>query len=348
MYLYPWAHSLVHAPTVGNTECGHSGLKCTLRRAPASQYIVAFLSYGGRTYSKELPNAWADYFADLATPTSHKAESAFYIYQSIMAQYCSMLRDSSGKSVTFTLEEVSEAVKSLKCNKAAGPDELDPEHLIYGGELLLEHLTLLFNAIMEAIYIPSSFLHGLVVPIPKGHNKDLSLPNNYRGITILSNLSKVLEKILLLKIHQQDSPPVLNPLQGGFREQVGCIHTAFILQEAIQSLREKGKKAYVTYLDVRKAFDTVWHQGLLVKLHQKGIQGPIWRIINKWYTSSTSSVIWDNQQSRPFPCHQGKGVFSPPSCIASLWTSCWTTWPSQALVYQLMMYTAALQCMLTT
>jgi len=44
---------------------------------------------------------------------------------------------------------------------------------------------------------------------------------------ILSNLSKVLEK-LILKIHQQDSPPVSNPLQGSFREQVGCIYTAFI------------------------------------------------------------------------------------------------------------------------
>ena len=107
---------------------------------------------------------------------------------------------------------------------------------------------------MEATYIASSFLHGLVVPIPKGHNKDLSLPNNWRGITILSNLSKVLEKLLLLKIHQQDSPPVLNPLQGGFREQVGCIHNAFILQEATQSLCEKGKKAYIAYLDVRKGF----------------------------------------------------------------------------------------------
>ena len=82
---------------------------------------------------------------------------------------------------------------------------------------------------------------------------------------------------------------------------MGCVHTAFILQEAIQLLREKGKKAYVTYLDVRKAFDTVWHQGLHVKLHQKGIRDPICQIINKWYTSSTSSVIWDNQQSKPFP-----------------------------------------------
>ena len=100
-----------------------------------------------------------------------------------MAQYCSLLRDSSDESVSFTLEEVSEAVK---CNTAARTDELDPEHLIYSHELLLEHLTLLFNAIMDATHIPSSFLHGLVCTIPKGHNKDLSLPNNYWDITILS------------------------------------------------------------------------------------------------------------------------------------------------------------------
>ncbi len=43
VYLYPWAHSLVHAWTVGSTECGHSGLKCTPRRAPASRLIVVFI-----------------------------------------------------------------------------------------------------------------------------------------------------------------------------------------------------------------------------------------------------------------------------------------------------------------
>ena len=130
---------------------------------------------------------------------------------------------------------------------------------------------------------------------------------------------------------------------------MGCIHTAFILQEAIQSLRKKGKKAYVAYLDVRKAFDTVWHQGMLVKLHQKGIQGPIWQIINKWYTSSTSSVISDNQQSRPFPCRQSVrqgGVL----CLFLYCLFVDELLDNLALVYmcQLMMYTVALQCMLTT
>ena len=141
--------------------------------------------------------------------------------------------------VSFTLDEVSECISSLKQHKAAGPDAIEPEYLIYGGETQKVHLAALFNAIVAEEYIPEAFQLGMVIPIPKGY-KDLSVPGNYRGITILSNVSKVFEKLLLLKISQQSSPPppTLKPLQGGFQENLGCIHSALILQEATQSLRD--------------------------------------------------------------------------------------------------------------
>ena len=94
--------------------------------------------------------------------------------------------------VSFLLEEVSECINSLKASKAAGPDAIEPEHLhIYGGESLKVHLTAVFSTIVTERYIPEIFQLGVVIPIPKGHNKDLSVPGNYRGITILSNVSKV-------------------------------------------------------------------------------------------------------------------------------------------------------------
>ena len=188
---------------------------------------------------------------------------------------------------------------------------IEPEHLVFGGRLLVQHLTCLFNAIVLSGHIPPAFQQGHVIPIPKGHTKDLS---NYRGITILSNISKVLEKLILLRIHLQDSPPSMNPLQGGVRQGYGCAHTAYVLQEAIQSLRERSNKAYVAFLDVRKAFDTVWQAGLLVKLHQKGIKGHLWRLINNWYRTASSTVLWAQQTSRPFNIMQGVqqgGVLSP-------------------------------------
>lgn len=273
------------------------------------------LNYKGTHSGESLSEAWADYFGDLASPTNNEASDPIF-QQRIEELYAKLVEDTStdSEAVTFSHEEVAEVIHSLKANKAAGADGIDPEHLIYGGDSLVVHLMVLFNAMISAAHIPEAFQLGLVIPIPKGHNKHLSVPNNYRGITILSNISKVLEKLLMLKILQQNSPPTLNALQGGFREHMSCAHTAFILQEAIQSLRDQGKKAYVAYLDVRKAFDTVWHEGLLVKMHQKGIQGPIWHIINKWYTTCTSSLLWNGKQSKQFPIQQGVrqgGVLSP-------------------------------------
>ena len=95
---------------------------------------------------------------------------------------------------------------------------------------------------------------------------------------LLSNLAKLFEKLLLTKISEDGIS--LNPLQGGFKPGYSSLHTAFILQEAIQSTREINKKAFVAFLDVRKAFDTVWHEGLFVKLYNKGIHPRIWHILS--------------------------------------------------------------------
>ena len=78
-----------------------------------------------------------------------------------------------------------------------------------------------------------------------------------------------------------------------------------VFQEAIQHIRERGRKAYVALLDVRKAFDTVWHDGLFHKLYQMGIKDHTWRLLRKWYSSSSCSVLWKGQCSRPFLINQG-------------------------------------------
>ena len=72
------------------------------------------------------------------------------------------------------------------------------------------------------------------------------------------------EKLLLNRLTEQES--MLHPLQGGFRQGLSCIHTAFVLQEAISASLEQKSKVFAAFLDVRKAFDTVWHRGLMVKL----------------------------------------------------------------------------------
>ena len=116
-------------------------------------------------------------------------------------------------------------------------------------------------------------------------------------------MAKLFEKLLLCKFKDDLSP--LNPLQGGFRAGYSCLHTAFILQESIQSIRESHEKAFVAFLDVRKAFDTVWHKGLFVKLHQKGINHRIWHTLFNWYATSSCSVLLNGSVSSEFPILQG-------------------------------------------
>ena len=78
-----------------------------------------------------------------------------------------------------------------------------------------------------------------------------------------------------------------------------------MFQETVQHLRDQKKKAYVALLDVQKAFDTVWHNGLFHKLYSYGIKDHAWQILRKWYQSTTSTVLWDGEQSHPFNIKQG-------------------------------------------
>ena len=127
--------------------------------------------------------------------------------------------------VSFSPEEVSECINSLEVNKLAGPDAMEPEHLIYGGETLKVHLTAIFNALVVERYVPHHSNWALSFLSPNATTR-ISIPGNYRGITILSNniISKVFEKLFLLKISQLSSPPTLNPLQGGFKLHPLCFY----------------------------------------------------------------------------------------------------------------------------
>ena len=135
----------------------------------------------------------------------------------------------------------------------------------------------------------------------RGLTKTFRIPPNYRAISLLSNVAKLFEKLILARLMSDGIS--INPLQGRFRAGYSSIHSAFIFQEAVQSLRDLDTKAF---LDVKKAFDTVWHEGLFVKLHWKGIHPRIWHLLINWYSHSSSSCyLLNGERSRVFRIRQG-------------------------------------------
>ena len=268
------------------------------------------LTFEGNEYQGDnIDNGWADFFESLGT-----ASAASYSDPTPHHLNTDTLHDMDNSLLAdFVTSEVEEAINYLASNKASGPDNIMPEHLKYGGATLIFHLTQLFNLLVEYKYVPQSLKHGNIIPIPKSKDKDPTDPSNYRGITLLPTICKLWEKIILTRFRAHGITSKIHPLQGGFRPGYSCLHTAFLFQETITHLRER-KKVYVALLDVKKAFDTVWHAGLFFKLQQAEITGQALHFLRQWYEHSTCSVLWNGKPSRTIHINQGVkqgGVLSP-------------------------------------
>ena len=143
---------------------------------------------------------WASYFESLCTPADIPFTKEQLLILESHHTTQSMPADEPDQ---VSEEEVRSIIHSLPLKKAAGPDRITNEHLKFGGSVLPAILSSLFNAILISGHIPAPFKLGLIIPIPKSHNKDLSIPTTYRGITLLSVISKDFEKVLLNRVSDQ-------------------------------------------------------------------------------------------------------------------------------------------------
>ena len=157
-------------------------------------------------------------------------------------------------------------------------------------------------------YIPEQWKIGLVIPVYKGHPKNKSDPNSYRPITLLPVIYKVLERVILNRILDWIKTcliPFPNEQQHGFRQNVGCSTASFTLHETIYANLEQNSNVYIAFLDILKAFDTVWHTGLMNKLYDFGINGSLHRLIFKSYQNICGTVVCNGYKSSVFPIHRG-------------------------------------------
>lgn len=139
--------------------------------------------------------------------------------------------------------------------------------------------------------------------IPKG-TKDHTVPDNNRGITLMPVLGKVLDSLLLKRVDGWITS-TLDELQGANRRGVSSLETAACLQEFIAQNVSRGRTVYIALLDVRKAFDTVWHAGLFVQLHDLGLDPKIWRILRDSYSNFKCAVRVGSHLSTWFEPQQG-------------------------------------------
>jgi hypothetical protein len=163
----------------------------------------------------------------------------------------------------------------------------------------------LFNLILATGSFPLQWASSLIVPIYKKGDK--YNPSNYRGIALLPIMSKIFSKILLERFNfWADAKTFFHQEQSGFCQGVRTIDNVFILDTIINKyLSRKRGRLYVGFVDFRKAFDSINHEALLLKLKCAGIIGNVHDVLNSMYMQLNARVRTPFGITDVFPCKAG-------------------------------------------
>ncbi|GFU32019.1 probable RNA-directed DNA polymerase from transposon X-element [Trichonephila clavipes] len=212
-----------------------------------------------------------------------------------------------------TPTEVLSYVQRLKPRKSPGLDQISNRMIKNLPLKFLLFITLLINQLFKNNYFPNAWKTAVVIPILKP-DKDSALPSNYRPISLLSCLSKVYEFVLLQRLNQHCAAfNFIIPQQCGFRPKCSTVHQLLRVTELIHSGFAKHEATGILFSDIAKAFDKIWHDGLLIKLIRLDFP-PLIKSIHSFLSDRSFRVRVDKTLSSPRPIRSGlpQGSLSSP------------------------------------
>nr|XP_014354063.1 PREDICTED: RNA-directed DNA polymerase from mobile element jockey-like [Latimeria chalumnae] len=232
---------------------------------PSSHGPTPLRSEDGSTLLKDIESIkirWKEHYQKLlnleSTVTDDTIES--------IPQY--PVREALASPPTF--EEVCEAIRQMKNNKAPGPDGIPAEVFKVGGETMTNKLYTLLLKIWNTEEIPADLRNANIITIFKKGDK--SVCGNYRGIALLSTAGKILARILLNRLLPL-AEEILPESQCGFRPSRGTTDMIFVAREIQEKCQEQHQELYMAVIDLTKAFDSVNCEALWKILSRFGCPG---------------------------------------------------------------------------
>ena len=227
----------------------------------------------------DIANTFNNYFASIAETTK---KSIKYSHKHF-SDYLSNESSSTMFLQPTDKEEISNIISSLNSNKASGPNSIPYRILFLLKNEISKQLADLFNLSFMTGVFPSVLKTAKVVPVfKKGSKLNYS---NYHPISLVSNIEKILEKLMYERLYTFLDYNIIYDLQFGFRQQYSTSHALINITENIRKALDDGNVGCGVFVDLQKAFDTIDHQILLAELNHYGIRG----VSNDWFKSYLSN-----------------------------------------------------------
>ena len=194
-----------------------------------------------------------------------------------------------------TNEEILDIINKLE-NKSSGPSSIPLKLLSLIPDLIILPLAHIINMSLLSGEYPDLLKIVKVIPIHKGGStQDM---NNFRPISLLSIFDKVIEKIMHKRLYNfLEEHNILYQNQFGFRKNNSTSYTLAEITDNIKKSIDTGKYGCGIFIDLRKAFDTVNHKILLLKLEHYGIRGSMLKWFQSYLSDRKQYVSFNGQSS---------------------------------------------------
>ena len=239
-------------------------------------------------------NIFNTFFAEQYTPLNNS--SVLPVNQMFLTQ-------SRLNFLNFNEDEILKVIRALNIHKAHGHDDISIRMIKICDKSLLKPLIILFENSIKSSCYPDIWKRSNIIPVHKKNDKQLV--NNYRPISLLPIFGKIFEKIIFNKIYNfLLEENLLNSNQSGFRPSDSCINQLLAITHEIFEDFDCNPSLEIrsVFLDISKAFDKVWHEGLLYKLKSTGISGELYNLLESYLSGRFQRVILNGQSSpwKPF------------------------------------------------
>lgn len=256
------------------------------KRANVSNY-PAEMQYKSHKFCNEMDicNAFNNFFQENFSPP---------LVQYNLSKISNVCCIDNISSVHIAIDDMKKLLKSLDCSKGAGSDCIPPIFFAKTTQSLADPLCRIFNICFDIGYFPEVWKTANIVPIHKKGTK--LLIDNYRPISILNVLSKVMERIVHNNIYPLIVSNVPSQQHGFIKGRSTNTNLGIFVSDVFEGMND-GCQVDVVYTDFSKAFDRVDHVILLYKLQVLGIHGNLLRWMESYLRNRSQAVVMAGHRS---------------------------------------------------